>query len=111
MLQTLPYLWNMKTLAVLFFYFFASILYFSPVDIEHGVLSILGWVISLSINRLFLRSVVRIVYEPITDHIGYRRRYGLFADISVLPISKMLIGIGYRYRPIRTPISVTFPIC
>ena len=52
-----------------------------------------------------------LVYEPITDHIGYRRRYGLFADISVLPISKMLIGIGYRYRPIRTPISVTFPIC
>ena len=46
------------------------------------------------------------MYEPIPICIGYRRRYGLFADISVLPISKMLIGIGYRYRPIWYLISV-----
>ena len=32
--------------------------------------------------------------------IGYRRRYGLFANISVLPIRQLLIGIGYRYRGI-----------
>ena len=32
------------------------------------------------------------------------------ADISVLPIWEMLIGIGYRYRPIRKPISVALPI-
>ena len=44
--------------------------------------------------------MVELVYEPIPIRIGYRRRYGLSADISVLPISKMLIGIGYRYRPI-----------
>ena len=37
-------------------------------------------------------------------------RYVLLADISVLQIRKMLIGIGYWYRPIRRPISVALPI-
>ena len=36
------------------------------------------------------------MYEPIPICIGYRRRYGLFTDISVLPIRQLLIGIG-RY--------------
>ena len=36
--------------------------------------------------------------------------YWLSADISVLPITEKLIGIGYRYRPIRRPISVAIPI-
>ena len=47
-----------------------------------------------------------IVNEPIPICIGYRRRYGLFTDISVLPIRQLLIGIGYRYRPIWYLISV-----
>ena len=45
-----------------------------------------------------------------TDMYRYRPIYRLSADISVLPIQKMLIGIGYRYRPIRRPISVVPPI-
>ena len=48
----------------------------------------------------------QVVNEPIPICIGYRRRYGLSADISVLPIRQMLIGIGYRYRPISYFISV-----
>ena len=44
--------------------------------------------------------------EPIPICIGYRRRYVLSADISVLPIRQLLIGIGYRYRPIWYLISV-----
>ena len=53
---------------------------------------------------LLLKLVKEVVKIPIC--IAYRRRYGLFADISVLPIRQMLIGIGYRYRPISYFISV-----
>ena len=48
----------------------------------------------------------QVVNEPIPICIVYRRRYGLSADISVLPIRQMLIGISYRYRPICHFISV-----
>ena len=46
-----------------------------------------------------------IVGRPITDKYRYWPIYRLSADISVLPINKMLIGIGYRYWPIRRVIS------
>ena len=39
-------------------------------------------------------------YGQITDKYRYRPIYRLSADISVLQIREMLIGIGYRYRPI-----------
>ena len=58
------------------------------------------------LNQSFKNIYHLLVYEPIPICIGYRRRYGLFTDISVLPIRQLLIGIGYRYRPIWYLISV-----
>ena len=49
---------------------------------------------------------LKAVYEPIPICIGYRPIYRLLADISVWPIRPLLIGIGYRYRPIWHLISV-----
>ena len=49
---------------------------------------------------------VRAGYGQITDMYRYRQIYRLSADISVLQIREMLIGIGYPYWPIGKPISV-----
>ena len=51
------------------------------------------YIIILKIFLLYM-----LVGGPITDKYRYRPIYRLSADISVLPINKMLIGIGYRYR-------------
>ena len=48
--------------------------------------------------------------DRFTDMYRYLPIYRLSADISVLQIRKMLIGIGNRYRPIRRPISVALQI-
>ena len=67
-----------------------------------------GFCSSVAINSVVLPLIKvenELVGGPITDKYRYRPIYRLSADISVLPINKMLIGIGYWYRPIRRVIS------